>query len=415
MLEFHHTTLDNGLEILVESNASAYSSSLGFFVKTGSRDETQSVAGVSHFLEHLVFKGTKTKNAQQINQLLDEIGADSNAFTSEEQTVFYGTVLPEFLDAFLELYADILRPALRQEDFDTEKLVVLEEIGMYEDQPPFGTDEISRELFFQDHPLANRVLGTVDSIIALTREQLANYFYQRYSPENIVLVGCGKLDFTHFAQQAEKLCGHWTGSEQTVNRQLRRVRGERKFQSISKENATLQYTLQLVDAPNATDSDRYAAELLACVLGDDTGSRLFWNLVDPGLVDSLGLSLYEFLDNGYFLTGMSCVAAVCQRNLELIAKIYRCAQENGVTPEELSRAKSKMLTRTVLDNERPRNRLFSVGNDWVMGRGYKPIREELHAIESVSLEHLHDVLLKYPFDEPLTLTIGPSFEQQPRT
>ena len=136
-MEFRQQTLDNGLEIVAECNPQAYSAALAFFVKTGSRDETDALSGVSHFLEHMVFKGTERRSAEDVNRELDEICAGSNAFTSEEQTVYHATFLPERQADVVALLSDIMRPALRASDFEMEKQVILEEIAMYEEQPPF--------------------------------------------------------------------------------------------------------------------------------------------------------------------------------------------------------------------------------------------------------------------------------------
>jgi len=407
LINFHHTTLSNGLEIVAETNEAAYSAAIGFYVKTGARDETPEIAGVSHFLEHLVFKGAQTSSAEEVNRRLDEMGADSNAYTSEEHTMYYGAVLPELIGDFIELTADLLRPALRPEDIELERQVVLEEIGMYEDTPPFGTDEICRELFFKGHPLGNSILGTVKSVNSLDRETLLEYCRRQYSPDNIVVVGCGQIDFARMTEQVERCCGSWKASSASRHRNFRRVRGKRGFHPILKESATLQYTMLLVDGPSCTEADRYAAELLSCILGDESGSRLFWELVDPGWVDSLGLSVYEYLDNGVFLTGMSCDPDLYEKNINRIAEVYRLASAKGFAQDELERARSKTCSRIVLGNERPKGRLFSVGNDWVVRRRYNSVREELDQINAVTLDDLHAVLRKYPLDQPLTLTIGP--------
>src|SRR6266478_5309269 len=145
-MRFLKTTLGNGLEIVAECNDEAHSSALGFFVQTGARDETDDISGVSHFLEHMMFKGTATRSADDVNREFDEIGAHYNAFTSEESTVYYASVLPEYQEPSIDLLADIMRPSLRGEDFDTEKKVILEEIQMYADQPPFGMDDHIKEL-----------------------------------------------------------------------------------------------------------------------------------------------------------------------------------------------------------------------------------------------------------------------------
>ena len=134
---------------------------------------------------------------------------------------------------------------------------------------------------------------------------------------------------------------------------------------------------------------------------------MLFRSVDPGWVDSLGLSVYEYLDNGIFITGMSCDPGLYEKNLDRIAKVYSRARKDGLTKEELDRAKSKTCARIVLGNERPKGRLFSVGYDWLIRQSFSSVRAELEQIESVKLDDLHDVLQKYPFEKPLTLTVGP--------
>src|SRR5215475_6695958 len=215
------------MEIIAECDDSAYSTALGFFVNTGARDETDEVSGVSHFLEHMVFKGTPTRGAEDVNREFDEMGAHYNAFTNEENTVYYAAVLPEYLGPAVELLADILRPSLRESDFDTEKQVIIEEIKMYEDQPPFGVDDKCRAAFFGTHPLSHSVLGTAQSVGDLPVDKMREYFERRYSPANISLVGAGKIDFDALCQTAEKACGHWRSEE--ANRTVPLAIGQRGF------------------------------------------------------------------------------------------------------------------------------------------------------------------------------------------
>src|SRR6266436_387467 len=179
-MSFHKHVLPNGLTIVGEISPSARSAAVGFFVKTGSRDETLAESGVSHFLEHMVFKGTPHRTALEVNYDFDKIGASYNAFTSEENTVFYAAILPEYLPQAVDILADILRPSLRVEDFDMEKKVIIEEIGKYEDQPSWLAFDHARRLFFGEHRLGNSILGTVKSIKALKRDQMHAYFQRRY-------------------------------------------------------------------------------------------------------------------------------------------------------------------------------------------------------------------------------------------
>ena len=403
-MRFHQAILDNGLEVIAEENDSAFSTSVGVFVKTGARHETAETAGVSHFLEHMLFKGGETLSAEGINRRLDELGADANAFTTEEQTVYYATALPEMQHGLLELFAELLQPALRTDDFETEKKVILEEINMYEDQPPFGADETSRALFFGDHPLANNVLGSVDSVSALTVETLREYFESHYRADNIVLVATGRVDFEAFVEQAKTM--RFGDSPQPNTPSLRRVQGRRGVRLIRKESAAQQYSLLLSDGPSALDADRFAAGILTNILGDEVGSRLYWELIDTGLADSVGLGVCEFLDNGFFLTTLSCEPELTGENLQMVRNIYSDAVQDGVSSEELNRAKNKILSRLVLSNERSRGRLFAVGNDWSVRREYRPLLQDLDDVRCVSMDDVHTVLKKYPLCDSLLVSIG---------
>src|SRR3954453_7165287 len=166
-MQFHHTVLDNGLHVIAELNDQARSVASGFFVKAGSRDESAEVAGVSHFLEHMVFKGTPRRDALAVNRDFDRVGAKHNAQTSEEDTFYHVTCLPEYLPRAFDVLSDILRPSLREDDFDTEKKVITEEIRMYRDNPMSVAYEAAKTAHFAPHPLGNSILGTVESITSL--------------------------------------------------------------------------------------------------------------------------------------------------------------------------------------------------------------------------------------------------------
>src|SRR5918911_515763 len=163
-MRYDHLTLDNGLNIVGEYNEGAQSMAVGYFVRTGSRDETPAISGCSHFLEHMMFKGSDRRSADDVNREFDEIGAQYNASTSEENTVYYGAVLPEFQSRVVDLLTDMMRPALRQEDFEVEKKVILEEIALYKDRPQFTVYDEARTTFYGGHPLGNSVLGSEESI-----------------------------------------------------------------------------------------------------------------------------------------------------------------------------------------------------------------------------------------------------------
>ena len=404
-MEFLEHKLPNGLEIVAETSGEAYTAALGYFVKTGARDESDEVAGVSHFLEHMAFKGTPTRSADDVNRRFDEIGAHYNAGTSEESTVYYASVLPEYqLDA-VELLADLMRPALRQTDFDTEKQVILEEIRMYEDQPPFGADEKCRAAHFGLHPLGRSVLGSERSIGGLPVEAMRDYHRRRYNPANIVLVGTGRIDFDAFISTAERCCGAW--EPLCDGRDVSPARPQRRFEVIRKPSAVQQYAVLLSGGPTADDDRRYAAKILATILGDDGGSRLYWELVDPGLAEQASLAHYEYEGGGLFMTYLACDPDAAADNLQRILDVYRGAESDGVAAQELSQAKNKISSRVVLSGERPRGRLFAVGSDWIHRREYRTVRDDLDTVAGITRDDVAAVLAHFRLSRPTTVTIGP--------
>lgn len=404
-MEFLKHRLPNGLEIVAECNAQAYSTALGFFVKTGARDETDEVSGVSHFLEHMAFKGTPTRSADDVNREFDEIGAHYNAGTSEESTIYYAAVLPEYQDQSVHLLGDLMRPSLRSDDFETEKQVILEEIRMYEDQPPFGADDKCRAAHYGSHPLGRSVLGTEQSVADLPVEAMRSYHASRYSPGNISLIGAGRIDFDSLVKVAEQTCGDWKPAK--LHRDATRHQRQEAFQVIHKPAASQQYTVFLADGPTAEDDDRYPAKLLAMVIGDDTGSRLYWELVDPGLAEQVSLSHHEFEGAGLFMTYLSCHPDSAADNHDRIVKIYREAETGSISVDELEQAKSKIGSRVVLSGERPRGRLFAVGSDWIQRREYRSIRDDLEEVAAITTEDVAAVMARHPISRATIVTIGP--------
>jgi len=404
-VEFLEHRLPNGLEIIAERNASAYSMALGFFVRTGSRDEWDGIAGCSHFLEHMMFKGTPRRTADDVNREFDEMGARYNAYTSEENTVYYAAVLPECQTRAAELLADIMRPSLRDDDFHMEKKVILEEIQMYEDQPPFGADEKIREVFFQDHPLSRSVLGTPESIAEMTVDAMRDYFRRRYGPENVLLAATGHVDFDALVATAERCCGHWEPSGAT--RPMPPARPRHETVVLQKEIATQHYGLLVSAAPAADDPRRFAARLLAMVIGDESGSRLYWDLLDPGHAEHVSMHHQEYEGAGAMLTFLSCQPEEIDANLRRIEEVFHRSMADGFLEDELRQAKNKGRSRMVLSSERPRGRLFSVGPDWLYRHEYRSLDDDLATLESLTADELHAVMADFPLCPTATVTVGP--------
>jgi predicted Zn-dependent peptidase len=410
-LHFHHATLDNGLQVVAELNDQARSVASGFFVKTGSRDETPEVAGVSHFLEHMVFKGTPRRDALAVNRDFDRVGAKHNAQTSEEDTVYHVTCLPEYLPRAFDVLADILRPTLRAEDFETEKKVIIEEIRMYLDNPMSVAYDAAKAAHFGPHPLGQSILGTVDSIAGMTLDRMHDYFARRYSPANIVLAIAGQTDWGRVVELAQEHCGSWAGD--SASRSAVAPRGTGAFRALLRAEDNQQTVMAVADAPPLEGDDRYAAGLLATILGDHTSSRLYWSLIDPGHADGVEVSYQDYNQAGAFYTFLSCEPDGAQANLGRIAEVYRRVMAEGVSEDELTQAQNKVLARTVLRSERPMGRLMSLGFHWTYRREYLGVERELDAFAAVTRADLRRILDQWPLLPMTIVSVGPTTDVHP--
>jgi predicted Zn-dependent peptidase len=403
---FRSQVLANGLQIIGETSPSARSVALGFFVRTGARDESPEVAGVTHFLEHMVFKGTPRRTALDVNRDFDRIGAHYNAFTSEENTVFYAAILPEYLPQAVDILADILRPSLRHDDFEMEKNVIIEEIGMYEDQPMWSAYDHAKRAYFADHPLGNTILGTPESIRALTRDHMYAYFERRYVAPNITVVAAGNFEWPALVAEIDKHCAAWADG-QAGRQGIRETNGSGVFQVRTKAKVAQEHVFFIAPGPPADSPLRYAADTLALAVGDDSGSRLYWSLVDPGLADSAECSFHDYEGTGAFYTSMSCEPAQAQKNLGIIQEILHDVRRQGITEEELQQAKSKIGSRVVRSSERPMGRMQAIGMAWTYLHQYRTVDDELKAFDAVTLKGIGEVLERYPLDQITILALGP--------
>jgi predicted Zn-dependent peptidase len=406
-MPFHQTRLPNGLTIIGETSPTARSVAVGFFVRTGARDETPHESGVSHFLEHMMFKGTPRRTAEQVNLDFDRIGSSPNAYTSEENTVYYAAVLPEYLPQVLEILADILRPSLRQDDFDTEKKVILEEIRMYQDQPGSVAWENARHLYYQSHPLGNSVLGTHASISDLTRDQMQAYFDRRYAANNIILSVAGQFDWNQLVRLATEHCSHWKTAP--VERTHRTEWScPSSLHVLRRESVQQEYVLSLTAGPPAESRLRYAADTLALAVGDDSGSRLYWGLVDPGRADSADCSYYENDGSGCVYISFTCEPEATESNLSIVRKILSEVQRQSITADELQLAKSKIASRVVRSSERPMGRMQAIATAWNYTGEYRDVDTELANYEAVTLDDVRNYLDRYPIDRCTVVAFGPT-------
>ncbi len=392
-ITYHEQVLDNGLRIVGEIDPDAHSAAAGFFVATGARDEDSSLMGVSHYLEHMMFKGTQKLSADDINQAFDQIGARNNAYTSHELTCFYAQILPEHLPRALDTLGQMMRPALRQDDFDTEKQVILEEIAMYKDNPFWVLYEASIEAHYAGTGMAHRVLGTDETVGALTRDQMMAYFENRYSADNTIVSLGGRVDFDAAVRDIDRLCGSWQSTSPQARAPMRAT--EAKEVRLTDERINRAYMIAIAGAPSATDDQRYAATLLAQVLGSPDNSRLHWALIEPGLAEEAQASFDPHDGTGDFFVYASGdpdradeIWSIAEREMDSFAE--------SISEDDLTRLRTKLTTGVTLAGERPHDRMQRLGRLWTTIGRYITLEDELDRINAVTLDEIQKVASEFP-------------------
>jgi len=405
LLRFEETTLPNGLKVIAEVNPEAKSVALGYFVRTGSRDELVGEEGISHFLEHMVFKGTERRSAWDVNREFDEMGAKYNAFTNEELTVFYGAVLPEFMPRLLDLLTDLMRPAIREDEFETERKVIIEEIALYRDRPHFVLYERAQAAYFGRHPLAKPVLGTPESIAKMTRERMVAYHQRRYLPGNMVLAFAGNLDWEETVALAERMTRDWKPGTAPRNHPAFTPQPRTLREPYAK--ASQAYGAVMAPGYSASAVQRYAARVLADVLGDPDNGRLYWRLVDAGLAETVTAYHHEFEELGVYLV---YAQGDPERQEEVAARIREellRLQERGVDPSELERAKLKTATSLVFAGETSLSRLFYLGMGYSYTGRYEALGTVRRWVMHLEPYHMDELLEARPFERALEFWLLP--------
>jgi predicted Zn-dependent peptidase len=353
----------------------------------------------------MLFKGTEKLNTFQVNEAFDKTGAQFNAGTSEENTIYYAAVLPEYLAEVTELWIKLMRPAIRDEDFGLEKNVIKEEIAMHKDMPSYDCMDRCRTLHFDDHPCGNSVLGTEQSIDSLTAEQMRDYFTNRYSPNNIVLACAGNFDWQQICSIAENCCGGW--KKQTVERKLQDCRGSKKKDRIEKSNLAREHICLMSPGVAAQDQKRFAASVLAVVIGDDVGSRFFWELVDKALAETASMQFEAMDGTGAFYSYISCSSENVPEVLDVIKSIFESLNKSGITKDELKKAKNKILSALVIKNELPMGRLVDLGFNWIYLQQYRTIADDINAIKAVTVDDVRSLIEQFNPTDFTQLSIGP--------
>jgi len=408
------TVLPGGLRIITEQMPSVRSAAIGIWVNVGSRDEVASQTGSAHYLEHLLFKGTKNRTALDISSTIDAVGGEMNAFTSKEVTCFYTRVLDTSVPEAIEVLVDMITSAtITSVDVDQERQVVLEEIAMRDDDPADIVHEQFSRALYGDAPLGRSILGTVENISSLSRRSIHGFYRKYYTPDRLVVAVAGNIDHASIVKQIRKafnLGGFDLGGEEIpyvpskVKTKVSHSGGFVKFDKTT-EQANLVIGVPGLDR---ADERRYIQSVFNAALGGGMSSRLFQEVREKrGLVYTVYSFGQQFQD-----AGMAGVYAGCSpKNLEQVTQVITDVLDevalNGITEAELVKAKGQVSGGMVLGLEDTSSRMSRIARS-EMNHGYVPsVSQVLERISAVTLEEVHTLAHHLWSQERLTAVVGP--------
>lgn len=398
------THLPGGLRVVTEHVPGVRSAAVGVWVGVGSRDEQPSVAGAAHFLEHLLFKATPTRTALDIAELVDGVGGELNAFTAKEHTCFYAHVLDDDLSLAVDLVADVvLRGRCRSADVDVERQVVLEEIAMRDDDPEDLLGDAFLTALYGDHPIGRPIIGSVESIEAMTRTQLHSFHVRRYTPDRMVVAVAGNVDHDHTVELVRRaFAGHLDPATTAAPRREGSLRlRTTPTLSITDRDGEQAHLAVGVRSFGRHDHRRWALSVLNTAVGGGLSSRLFQEIREKrGLAYSVYSGVDTFADTGAFSVYAGCQPENLGEVAALVREVLADVAENGVTEAECARAKGSLRGALVLGLEDTGARMNRIGRSELSYGTHWSVTETLERISSVSAAEVRAVaaeLLHRPF------------------
>src|SRR5690242_18531444 len=401
----HREVLPNGLIVLTEEMQHIRSVSIGIWIKTGSRDEDLQWNGISHFIEHMVFKGTKHRTAEEIARQVDSIGGNMDAFTAKECVCFSAKVLDEHLPIAMDVLSDlVLNPVFDEQDISRERGVILEEIKMDEDNPDYLVHEIFTQNFWKDHPLGRPILGTRDTVRRFERPPVLDFYNQRFSPGNVIITAAGYLKHEHFVELASK---HFSGMKPISN----------GFHSspptivpriVLRNKKSLEQVQICVGVPSypITHEKRHSSYILNTLLGGGMSSRLFQNIRErQGLAYAIYSDLNPYRDTGCLSVYAGTSKASATKVVESIVSEFRKLKTEIVSPEELRRAKDQLKGSLMLSLESSTARMSNLARQEMYFDRFYGLDELIAKIESVTADELQELANYFFRTESIAVTV----------
>lgn len=403
-MTFNSSKLNNGLNIVTYSMPHVNSVSINIIVKVGSRYESEKEAGISHFLEHMAFKGTKTRSAIEIAKEFDSIGGHFNAYTSRENTVYYTKVLKQHTKQAIGILADILQNSLfEEEDIKKELSVISQEIAGVKDCPDDLVFENFYELAYTGHPLGRSILGTYDNIAKFDKNSFQDYINKHYCAENIYISVAGNIDHNEAVSIAQDLFSSFP-TKSSRKQEKSRYSGGFKITEKPLEQTTIALGFESVSYQNLEDF--YHAQILSIILGGGLSSRLFQTIREKhGLAYGIGSGVNAFCDSGIF----SIYAAADHRNVQMmIDKIVEEISKirENISQEELDRAKAQIESNIYMAEEKTEYKSEEVGKNFALFGKYFPAKQVMDIISATQINDLKSSANKIFNTSPTLATVG---------
>ena len=396
--------LDNGLRILTERMSQVRSISIGVWLTRGSRHESAERSGIAHFVEHMLFKGTATRTAEEIAQEIDSIGGQLDAFTAKEYASYYIKVLDEHLPLALDILSDIvLNPSFSVEDIEREKKVVVEEIKMVEDTPDDLVHEIFTQGFWENHPLGRPILGTKDTVESFDAALLRDYFVNAYAPRNLIVSAVGNLDHAHLRDLVAEKFGALQSA--AVPEPERAPRVVPKVLIRNKELEQSHVCMGVGSYPQ-NHEDRYSSYVLNTMLGGSMSSRLFQNVREKrGLAYAVFSGLSAYRDAGSFTIYAGCANDAVGQVVDLCVDELKAVKQEAVPPAELKRAKDHLKGSLMLSLENTSSRMSHIARQEIYFDRQFGLDETLQGIERVTPEEVQRVAVDLFKNGSLSATV----------
>ena len=402
------TTLDNGLVIVTENMPAVRSVSLGIWVRVGSRHEESELNGISHFIEHMVFKGTHKRSAEAIARSVDSIGGYLDAFTAKELVCFSTKVLDEHLPVAFDVIADLVQdPLFAEEDIRRERQVVQEEIKMVEDTPDDLVHEIFTQEYWRNHSLGLPILGTRKSVKRFTQPELFDYFGTHYVPNQLLLTAAGHLEHARVVDLASRYFSARKPSRTKPN--LTRPVAHARITHRNKSNLEQVHVCLGTPAYPAADDRRYACYILNTILGGGMSSRLFQNIREKqGLVYAIFSSLNSYSDTGNLSIYAGTAPQNARKVVQLVTRELAGLKEQPVTAEELQRAKDHLKGSLMLSLESTGSRMSNLARQEMFFQRFSSLDEVLERINRTQAEEVLEVARQFFQPKKIALTVlGP--------